>query len=142
MDYMFLVYFDYHIQNYIYFHFLSCNYNYYWALLLNSLYDAWKPIIDTLTNFFMTIYNAASEIMRMVNEFLAQIQTLMDGLDRLVDLLGSIWEQLSGILKLVAEFPCWTFILNHFTPTANHRTCTANSGMDYGINKFHYRILD
>lgn len=74
----------------------------YFDSILNSVYDAWKPIIDSITGFALSVMGGIEWIRNMFNGFMDQIQQLIDGLDRLIELLGSIWEELSGFLKMFA----------------------------------------
>lgn len=74
----------------------------YFDSILNSVYDAWKPIIDSITGFALSVMGGIEWIGNMFNGFMDQIQQLIDGLDRLIELLGSIWEELSGFLKMFA----------------------------------------
>ncbi|WP_407424705.1 hypothetical protein [Methanobrevibacter sp.] len=72
------------------------------ALFLNALYDAWKPVIDTFMNFILMIVNALEEFVKLFEEFNMGIHALVDGLEKLLMMLGLIWEQLDGILKLLS----------------------------------------
>ena len=72
----------------------------YLAFLANSLYDAWKPLIDTLTNAFLMITNALEELENLFENLMTEIQSLIDALEQLLDMLGSIWEGLAGLLEL------------------------------------------
>ncbi|MEE1128591.1 MAG: hypothetical protein UHW99_01265 [Methanobrevibacter sp.] len=70
--------------------------------LLNSVYGTWKPIIDSLAGFALSVVSGIEWIGNMFNGFMNQIQQLINGLHRLTELIGSIWKQLSGFLKLFA----------------------------------------
>ena len=72
----------------------------YLALLLNSLYDAWKPVIDTLLNYFLMMANALEELTNLFENLMMELHSLMDALQQLLDTLGSIWAGLAGLLKL------------------------------------------
>ena len=73
----------------------------YLVFLANSLYSAWEPIIDTLINDILMIVNALEELANLVEDFMAEIQYLMDGLEELLKMLESIWNGLAGLLKLL-----------------------------------------
>lgn len=73
----------------------------YLVFLANSLYSAWEPIIDTLINDVLMIVNALEELANLVEDFMAEIQSLMDGLEELLKMLESIWNGLAGLLKLL-----------------------------------------
>lgn len=73
----------------------------YFLSLLNELYDAWKPIIDTIINFFLMIINTLEEIVHLFENIMTELQTLIDALGQLLEMLGSIWGLLDGILKLL-----------------------------------------
>ena len=80
--------------------FLNDLYNYL-AFLANALYDAWKPIFDTLMNDFLMIVTALEELARMFEGFMTEIQSLLDALGELLKMLESIWKELEGLLKLL-----------------------------------------
>ena len=73
----------------------------YLASLVNALFDAWKPIIDTLLNGFLRIVNALEELVRLFEEFLMELQSLTDALEEILKMLELIWNELDGILKLL-----------------------------------------
>lgn len=74
----------------------------YLMSLVNSIYDAWKPIIDTLMNDLLMIVNALEELEKLFEDFMMEIQSLLDAFEELLKMLESIWQQLDGLLKLVA----------------------------------------
>lgn len=74
----------------------------YFDSILNSVYDAWKPIIDSITGYAMSLAGGIEWIGNMFSGFMGQIQQLIDGLHRFIDLLGNIWKELSGFLKMFA----------------------------------------
>ena len=74
----------------------------YFDSVLNSIYDAWKPIIDSITGFALSLAGGIEWIGNMFNGFMGQIQQLIDGLNRFTELLGTIWTELSGFLKFFA----------------------------------------
>ena len=73
----------------------------YLAFIAASLYDVWSPIIDTLINDYLMIVNAISELTQMYNEFITELQSLIDGIGELLNMLQSIWNELNEILKLI-----------------------------------------
>lgn len=73
----------------------------YLAFLANALYDSWKPIIDTLINDFLMFYNALEELTTMFEDFMMEIQSLMDAIGQLLNMLESIYKELVGLLKLL-----------------------------------------
>lgn len=72
----------------------------YLAFILDALYDAWRPIIDTLLNFFLMINDALNELMELYENFMMEIQSFMDAIEELLEMLQSIWNELGGLLKL------------------------------------------
>ena len=70
--------------------------------LADLLYDAWKPIIDTLINYILTLINALEELINMIQNVMAEIQALIDAIEQLLNMLESIWKELDGLLKLLA----------------------------------------
>ena len=70
------------------------------VFLANALYDAWKPIIDTILNYVLMIVNAIEELVKLFENIMMEIQALMDALDQLLKMLESIWKELDGLLKL------------------------------------------
>lgn len=68
---------------------------------INALYDAWKPLIDTLLSGFLMLANGLEGLIDLLGGFMMEIQTLMDALGRLLDMLASLWEGLAGLLKLL-----------------------------------------
>ena len=78
----------------------------YLSSLANALFDAWKPIIDTLINNLLMAVTALVELANLIEDFMAEMQLLMDALGKLLEMLQSIWDQLEGLLKLL------TMILN------------------------------
>lgn len=80
--------------------FLEDLYNYL-AFLINALYDVWKPIIDTLVNDFLMMVNALEELVALFENFITEIQSLIDGIGELLKMLESIWKEVDGLLKLL-----------------------------------------
>ena len=78
----------------------------YLLFLANALYGAWKPILATLLNGFLMIVNALEEMVKLFENFLMDLHSLMDALGKLLKMLESLWKQLDGLLKLL------TMILN------------------------------
>ena len=76
------------------------------ASVLNALYDAWKPIIDTLMNNFLLIATAMESLADLFEGFMMEIQSLMYALGELLKMLDALWKELDGLLKLLS------FILN------------------------------
>ena len=74
----------------------------YLAFLANALYDAWKPIIDTLINDFLMIVNALEELAKLFEDLMMELQSLVDALGELLKMLESIWKGLDGLLKLLS----------------------------------------
>ena len=74
----------------------------YLAFLANLLFNAWKPIIGTLINNFLMLYNALGELVNLFANFLIDLQALMDALGELLKMLESLWKELDGLLKLLA----------------------------------------
>ena len=74
----------------------------YLAFLANLLFNAWKPIISTLINNFLMLYNALGELVNLFANFLSDLQSLMDALGELLKMLESLWKELDGLLKLLA----------------------------------------
>ncbi|WP_407377537.1 hypothetical protein [Methanobrevibacter sp.] len=74
--------------------------NGYFDSLLNSAYGAWKPLIDTLAGFALSVVNGIEGIGNMFYGFMGQMQMLIDGLHRFTELIGTIWNEISGFLKL------------------------------------------
>ena len=74
----------------------------YLAALANSLFDAWKPIIDSLINDFLMIINALEELAKLFEDVMAEIQSLIDAIGKFLELLQSLWEGLDGLFKLLA----------------------------------------
>ena len=72
------------------------------ASFINALYDAWKPIVDTLMNGALMFVKAMEGLALMFEGLFMEIQSLMDALGKLLAMLESIWDQLEGILKLFA----------------------------------------
>ena len=73
----------------------------YLAFLANSLFDAWKPIIDSLINDFLMIVNALEELAKLFEDVMAEIQSLIDAIGKFLELLQSLWEGLDGLFKLL-----------------------------------------
>ena len=73
----------------------------YLTNLINALYDTWKPIINTAINYFLMLANALEELEMLYADFMAQMQSLMDAIEELLNMLESIWKELNGILKLL-----------------------------------------
>ena len=69
--------------------------------LADMLYEAWKPIIDTIIGYFMMFIQAMEELVKMYEQLMAEIQSLMDALEQLLNMLESIWKELDGLLKLI-----------------------------------------
>lgn len=69
--------------------------------LADMLYEAWKPIIDTIIGYFMMFIQAMEELVKMYEQLMAEIQAFMDALDKLLNMLESIWKELDGLLKLI-----------------------------------------
>lgn len=70
--------------------------------LANLLYDAWKPIIDTLINYIVMLINALEELIHTIENIIAEIQSLIDAIEQLINMLESISKELDGLLKLLA----------------------------------------
>ena len=81
--------------------FLKSLYDYF-ASLANALYDAWKPIINTLINDFLIIANAMEGLAMLFENFMAEMNSLLDALEKLLKMLESIWKELDGLLKLLS----------------------------------------
>lgn len=73
----------------------------YLASLANSLFDAWKPIIDSLINDFLMIVNALEGLAKLFEDVMAEIQSLIDAIGKFLELLQSLWEGLDGLFKLL-----------------------------------------
>ena len=73
----------------------------YLASLANSLFDAWKPIIDSLINDFLMIVNALEELAKLFEDIMTEIQSLIDAIGKFLELLQSLWEGLDGLFKLL-----------------------------------------
>ena len=73
----------------------------YLAFLANSLFDAWKPIIDSLINDFLMIVNALEELAKLFEDIMTEIQSLIDAIGKFLELLQSLWEGLDGLFKLL-----------------------------------------
>lgn len=73
----------------------------YLDFLANSLFSAWKPIIDTLANDFLMVYNALEGLGKSFGTFLEDLHTFMGALQNLLNMVGPLFNQLSGILKMV-----------------------------------------
>ena len=73
----------------------------YLLSLFNALYDAWKPIIDTIINFFLMFTNTLQELVNLFENIMTELQALMAALGQLLVMLESIWGLLDGILKLL-----------------------------------------
>ena len=73
----------------------------YFAFLANSLYDSWKPVIDLLTNGFLMFENTLEGLVKMFEDFMMEIHSLVDVLEKLLEMLRLIWGTLDGILKLL-----------------------------------------
>ena len=73
----------------------------YLAFLANSLFDAWKPIIDSLINDFLMIVNALEELAKLFGDIMTEIQSLIDAIGKFLELLQSLWEGLDGLFKLL-----------------------------------------
>ena len=67
---------------------------------LNALYDAWKPLIDTLISGLLMLTNGLEGLINLFGGLFMEIQSLMDALGKLLDMLASLWEGLAGLLKL------------------------------------------
>lgn len=74
----------------------------YLASLANALYDAWKPLINTILSNILMIVNALEELANMIEDFILEISALMYGLEQLLKLLEEIWKGLDGLLKLLS----------------------------------------
>lgn len=73
----------------------------YLASLANALYNAWKPIVDTLINDLLMIVNAIEGLADLFTGIMVEIHTLMEALGKLLEMLESIFEELAGLLKLL-----------------------------------------
>lgn len=73
----------------------------YLASLIDSLYGAWKPLIDTLVSGILMLANALEDIVNMFETFMAEIQSLMSALEEFSKMLESIWSGLDGLIKLL-----------------------------------------
>lgn len=71
------------------------------AFILDALYDAWKPIIDTIVNYLLMIINAIEELTKLFEQIMMEIQALLDAFEKLLNMLESIWKELDGLLKLL-----------------------------------------
>ena len=80
--------------------FLQALYDYL-ASLMNALYDSWKPIFDTLMNDFLMIATFIQGLTDMYNNFMAELQSLIDAIHQLIAMLDSIWKELAGLLNLI-----------------------------------------
>lgn len=74
----------------------------YLDFLIDPLFSVWEPILGTITGFALMIIQGLEEVGKMFTDFTNQMQYLIDGVGRLIDLLGTIWKELSGFLKLFA----------------------------------------
>ena len=73
----------------------------YLEFLANVFYNAWGPIIDTLINDFLMIFNTIEKLANLFGEFMTGIHSLMDALGKLLVMLGPILKEINGILKLL-----------------------------------------
>ena len=73
----------------------------YLTSLINALYDAWKPIIDSIINDFMMIVNAIEDLINFFENLMAEISSLIDAIGELLKMLESILVGLGGLLKLL-----------------------------------------
>ena len=73
----------------------------YLAALANSLYGAWKPIVDTLLNSVLMMVDAIEKLVNMFEDYMMELQSLMDAFNELLKMLESIWNELDGLLKLL-----------------------------------------
>ena len=80
--------------------FLQALYDYL-AFLADALYNVWKPIFDTLINNFLMIVTALEELANLYENFIMELQSLMDAIEELINMLESIWKELAGLLKLL-----------------------------------------
>ena len=74
----------------------------YLLSLASALYDAWKPIADTLLNGILMMINALEGLADLYAGLMMEINSLMDAFGKLLEMLESLWNELDGIFKLLA----------------------------------------
>ena len=95
--------------------------------LANALYDAWKPLIDTLTDYILGIINALEEFTNMINslwnailDFVNMLESLFEGIETLLEMLKSLFKELAGLIALLESiFRALEQLLNYIGEILN-----------------------